>query len=261
MKKTTLILLTLLLLLTLPVTALAAGEQHAQLDHVTDLYGLLEEEDAEYLEAFAAQISSRYGVSIYLLVVEDYLVYAPDTFQFAKNVYGQYDLGWGSDREGVMLMLSMDDRDYELLFHGPKTEAAFTEYGRDLLEDRMLNCFRENRFFDGVLEYMNCCDEYLLAAENGKPVDYEQGFSFLFLLPGLIASAVTFTALYFPMHSAGTKRDAGDYITNSKMDLWDQRDIFVNRTVHRRPRNTNSGSSSHGSSHHSGGYSGRSGKF
>lgn len=260
MRKTILILLTLLLLLTFPVTALASGEQNAQLDHVTDLYGLLEEDEADTLEAFAAQISSRYGVSVYLLVVEDYLVYAPDTFQFAMNVYGQYDLGWGDDREGVMLMLSMDDRDYELLFHGPKTEEAFTEYGRDLLEDRMLDCFRENRFFDGILEYMNCCDEYLLAAENGEPVDEEQGFSVLFFLPGLIASAVAFTALYVPMHSAGTKSDAKDYITNSKMELRDQRDVFVNRTVHRRPRNTDSGGS-HGSSHHSGGYSGRSGKF
>lgn len=261
MKKSILILMSLLLLLSLPVTAFAAGDEKAELYHVTDLYGLLSTEETGKLESLAENISSRNGCSVYVLVVKDYRDYDTNTFDFAKGVFSDYKLGWGEDKEGVMLMLSMADRDYELIFHGPRTENAFTEYGRDRLEDRMLRCLRENRYYDGFVEYMTCCDEYLTAAENGKPVDYEKGFSFLFFLPGLMAAGVTFTALYVPMHSAGIKREAGDYITSSKMNLRDQRDVFVNRTVHRRPRNTESSGGSHGSSHSGGGYSGRSGKF
>lgn len=262
MKKRSICALALVLLLfaMLPIAAFAAeNDSQARLDHVTDLYGLLSDSEVRNLEGQAKALSEKYGCSLYILVVKDYTNYADSTFQFAINVFEQYELGWGADHTGVMLMLSMADRDYELLFHGSLTDRAFTEYGRDQLESHFLREFRNDDFYEGFQEYLSYTGELLEADRNGQPVEKPRQFSILFFLPGVIAAAVTGIVLTAPMKSAGQKREANDYLVYDSVQLYRQSDIFLKTTTVRTPRNTDSGSS--GGSHHSGGYSGRSGKF
>lgn len=259
MKKRFL-LFALVLILVMPLTAFATGEAEAQLPHVIDDYGLLNAKAAAELERLAAAYSADHGCSFYILILEDYRDYGSDTFQAARNIYETKHLGWGNEKVGSMLMLSMDGRDYELLFHGDETDTVFTEYGRDLLEDSFLEYFREDDFYGGFRAYLDGCDKYYTAAENGKPIDREKQFTVLFFLPGLIAAAVVGGVLYAPMNSTGLKRNANAYIEPGSQRLTRNMDMFVNRTVHRTRRETEN-NSSHGSSHRSGSYSGRSGKF
>lgn len=254
--------LAVLLVGALPLTALAAGDSEARLSHVTDLYGLLTQEQTFELEQQAADISKKYDCSLYVLVVKDYLDYARDTFSFSKQVFADYNLGWGSDKDGVLLMLSMADRDYEILVHGDRTEYAFTEYARDCLEDAALPEFGQNRYFEGFQAFLNTCDTALEAASSGHPLEQPKKFSVLMFLPGVIAAVITYAVLTAQMKSQGIQHNANQYM-EGRVNLTDQRDVFINRTVSRVRKNTDSGSrgSSHGSSHSSGGYSGRSGKF
>lgn len=266
-KKLMMLLLVLVLFVSVPVTALAgSGDSGARLDYVTDLYGLLSDSQREELEKQAAAVSEAYGCSIYVLVVNNYRDYASDTFQFAMDVYNDYNLGWGSDKNGVLLMLSMAERDYELVFQpDPENDPnpAFTEYGKDLLEDRFLSYFRNNDFFGGFREYIYACGEYLQAAKDGKPIDREKHFSVLYLLPGALVAAITGGALSAPMNSAGKKHNANQYFAANAVELRERTDVFTHRSVVRRPKETSNRSSGGGGggSHHSGSFSGRSGKF
>lgn len=246
----------------MPLHVSAAGDSDAGLTHVTDLYGLLTQQEAAALEQQAGALSQDYECSLYILVVKNYQDYARDTFEFCRQVFANYNLGWGSDKDGVLLMLSVADRDYEFVFHGDRTEYAFTEYARDYIEDEMLPEFRNNHYYEGFRAYLNVCGEALEAARNGHPLERQKSFSVLMFLPGFIAAVITYSVLTAQMKSQGMKRDANQYM-EGRVNLTDQRDLFINRTVTRTRKNTDSGSrgSSHGSSHSSGGYSGRSGKF
>lgn len=251
----------LVLLLVLPVTAAAgSGDSQAQMHYVTDLYGLLNDSQVQQLETMASQYSAEHGCSFYILVVQNYRDYASDTFRFTRDVFEDYTLGWGSEKLGSMLMLSMADRDYELMFHGDRNDEVFTEYGRDRMEERFLDYFRNDDFYGGFREYLRCCDEYYDAYESGTPIDRHKGFTILFFLPGVIAAVAAGLVLYAPMNSTGLKRNANAYVTPGSLRLNQQYDLFINRTVSRVRRETQN-NSSHGSSHHSGSYSGRSGKF
>lgn len=240
------------LLLCIPVSAAA------QPSHISDQYGLLDAQQLQALEQKASALSNEYGCGLYILVVNDYTDYATSTFRFAMDTFEARDMGLGSEKTGVLLMLSMADRDYELLFHGKYTDEAFTEYGRDKMEERFLDEFRYDNFYEGFNEYLDCCGEYLEAARQGHPFDRQKEFSVLFFLPGLIAALVTGIVTYIPMKSAAEKLNADDYLNPGSLNIRHRTDLFVNRTVVRTPKESSSGS---GSSHRSGSYSGRSGKF
>ena len=139
----------------------------------------------------------------------------------------------------------------------------------------MLPYLRDNDYYGGFNEYLNVCQEFLEAATEGSPIgegetsrnDAGGGFSILFFLPGLFLAGVTAVVLIVPMHSAGVKTQADDYIVPGSMRLTRQSDHFLRRTVSRTPRQKESdhhssgggGSVSH--SYSSGSHSGRSGKF
>lgn len=259
MKKLRLLPLLLVLVLVFAIPA-HANSNVETLDYVTDLSGLLSQNTQAELERMAQNVSQQHQFGVYVLVVPDFRQYASDTFRFSMGIYEQYQLGFGSDKDGVLLMLSMQDRDYELLFHGSRADKAFTEYGRDLMEDRFLEYFRRDAFAAGFQEYIRCCDEYLLAEEAGQPIDEVKSFAIWMLIPGILAAVIAGLVLYAPMQSAKVQHNANLYVAEDGVSLQRQSDLFLHRTVQRRPRQTQS-SSGHSSSHHSGSYSGRSGKF
>ena len=83
------------------------------------------------------------------------------------------------------------------------------------------------------------------------------------LIPGAVAALLVGIFTIAPMHSAGVKQDADSYIVQGSLELRRRSDMFLHRSVSRRPRETQSSGNQSGGSHHysSGSHSGRSGKF
>ena len=279
-RRLLLTLVTLLLVLALPMAAFAAqDDSDAKLRYVTDAAKLMTAEQDAALEARAKEISQEYEFSVYIIALDNYQVYAQQTdfWDASVEIYDSYELGWGPEKAGACLMLSMQERDFCLHFNSDQANYVFSEGGRDLIEDRILGYFRDNDYYGGFNEYLNCCQEYLEAARNGTPIEEgstsrndEESSTFVnivfFCLPGLFAAAVTAVVLVVPMHSAGTKNQADDYAVPGSMRLTRQSDHFLRRTVTRTPRQKeqSSSSSSGGSvstSHSTGSHSGRTGKF
>lgn len=270
MKRRIVLLITAILLLTCCLTSASATQ--AQLRYVTDMADLLTQEQVDALEVRAAQISERYNFGVYIITVNDFRQYANASriSSAAIEIYDSYQLGWGEDHAGTMLMLSMNERDYNLDFNSSRADEAFTGAGRDRLEERVVSYLRNNDYYGAFQRYLSACDEYLLAAENGQPVgkgehsseDSErEGALFIAVAVGAVAALITGLILSAPMHTAGLKHDANAYAVAGSLKLHRRSDMFLHRSVTRVPRQTQS--SSGGSSHHysSGSHSGRSGKF
>lgn len=270
------ILFLLCILLILPVSAAAQS-------YVFDEAGLFTAEEAQDLNDWAQEISEYHNFGVYIHTVQDFTDGGyTDVFQYAKDFYISNNLGKGSGKDGAMLMLSMADHDYQLLFNGYVSDMAFTETGRDDMERHFLDGFRRGDFAGGFKAYLSDCDSCLTAYEAGTPIGsgtdhsatgyipyYEEepqprSFNLLVsLIPGLIAAAITGIALSVPMRSAKEKRDAAGY-TEGSVHLTRRQDLFLHRSVMRTPKSPppSSGGGSGGSFHSSSGsFSGRSGKF
>ena len=71
----------------------------------------------------------------------------------------------GSGRDGIIVLLSMAERDYAMFVYGEYAEYAFDEYGQEKLEEQFLGDFGENDWYGGISNYLDACEEYLTKAD------------------------------------------------------------------------------------------------
>ena len=239
------------------------------MNYVFDLRGMLSDGEREELEDRAEDIALRRSCGIYTLFVEDFTAYGygDDPYTALYQIYHAEGLGVGEDRNGVIIMLSMKERDYAMFVYGEWAEYAFDRYGEKQLEDRFLDKFSGGDWYAGVSSYLAACDEFLTLAEAGKPVRSSP-------LPA-IGIAVTVSCLIAflvcmilkgQMKSVRKGVDANVYTTaGGGLKLTDSYDHYTHTTETRRKIESDSGGGGRSSggtvSRSGGGGHGRSGKF
>ena len=261
------LLLALCLLLPLGGAALASGEM--AVPYVTDTAGLLTQAEVMALEGQAEQIAADYGCAPYILVVENYREYEDtgDVFEAGMNLYERWELGCGPEKNGLLLMLSMAERDHALVTYGSVTHQAFTDFGQDYLTEQFLDNFRQNDWAGGFQDYLNTSAWLLEQAKNGTPYDVgsveeEPVFNFFIILIPMVLALVVCVVLMLQMKTANLKTEAGDYMVQNGTNMRVVQDIFTHRTVTRQviEQNENKGGGG-GTTINSRGFSGKSGKF
>lgn len=275
MKKRNLVSLILVLLIVncFVISACAA--------HVTDDARLFSDQERAYLEQRATEISEKYNFGVYIVTLDNYLNYhgSSNIEKFTMSYYDENGFGYGDDKAGTTLLLSMAERDYDLDFNSDRANEIFTYSGREQMKSRFLAYFRQNDFYGGFDEYLSTCEEYLQEAADGTPVgasdDVPDGYwdnytdydnerlpLWIALIPGAIAAILAGVLTSIPMHSAKKKREADVYRVPGSLDIRRRSDMFLHRSVTRTPRETESSSpSSDSHNYSSGSHSGSSGKF
>ena len=252
-------LLAFLLLLALAPAALADG---AQLSYITDDASILTASETASLEKAAQHIAQRYGVGIYLVTVNDACrIDSRGTYEAAYTYYHRNSLGAGAERNGAILLLSMNDRAFAHFYYGEKSEYAFNRYAQEQIEDTFLDNFRENDWYGGFEDYVKECSVYLEMASAGKPVRASLFIPILIVIGlSMLAAAAVVAVIWQKMDTVSKKATANDYVS-AGLRLTEQTDRFTHKTTSSRKieRSSSSGGSSRSES--GGGGSGRSGKF
>ena len=158
------VLAVLLLIVCLSIPAFA----DAQLSYVTDDAGILYDSDISALEERAAAVSEQYGCGVYIVTVEDFTDYSDAYYvdDFGEELFSSYDLGLGDGNCGILLILSMAERDYGLVAHGDFANTAFTDYGKDALAEYFLDDFRNDDWYQGFADYIDGCAEFMRRAAD-----------------------------------------------------------------------------------------------
>lgn len=161
------LLLAFMMLFMFCVSVAAAEQTEAQLYYVTDAAGLLDENENMQLEKMAETVSKKYGVGVYIVTLEDYQdVYPNDVYKATYTIYHNFTMGEGPNRDGIMLLLSMNDRDWAMFCYGSRSEYAFNKYGQQELEKVFLDNFGENDWYGGFEDYIKECSVYLEKAAS-----------------------------------------------------------------------------------------------
>lgn len=274
MKKFSFLLIVLLLLpilMNLPVSALETNT------FVFDEASVLSNEQAMELNNIAKDLSDKFECGIYIALFSNMNDYGYSNIeQFSEAVFASWELGYGPEENGIVLVLSMATRDYDLDAHGNFANTAFTDYGKEQLAAQFVDDFRSNQWYLGLKEYVEYSGVMLDTAQKGKPVDipgYQSvpvSFTskvaesfFPGLVVALIIAAIRGSALKRKMKSVYAASEASEYLDRSGFQLSAQDDHFTHTTVVRQRIERDSGSrSSHGGTTvNSGGHSHSSGKF
>ena len=270
MKRRILCLAAALLVL-LALCAPVFGADGGQTQYLYDFAALLSADEAAALEQSAQQVSARYGCGVYVVTVDDYQQYygASDIEQFAEDVFTDLSFGLGAEQNGILLALSMEDRDYDLCAHGDLANYAFTDYGKGALAERwFLEAFGQDEWAAGMQRYLDGCEAYLQQATDGAPFDrgtdperladirIGKGITVVFV--PLLTALVVCLILRGKMKTARAQTHADAYIKADGVHIREQTDRFLTVTQTRLKVET---SNSGGTTVNSGGFSHSSGKF
>lgn len=255
MKRKLTVFVLLALLLSLLVIPAHAEEG---LWYVTDEAGLLTEEEDGELESLLCDISEKHDIGVYLVTVGDYASYGEGSvYEVTYGIYHEYTMGKGEERNGIMLLLSLADRNFATFVYGEDAEYAFSDYALQQLEEEFLPHFGENDWYEGFRAYATTCDEYLTKAEAGEPVEEGDGMLYLMVIGGsFLIALIVVSILKAGMKNVHAGKEARAYITR-ELHLTQQSDQFTHTTKTERKIEKDSDSKAETG----GGGHGRSGKF
>ena len=261
-KKIISIIFAVVLVFALSITAFANSEER----YVFDEASILTYDEIEELEAKAKEITETYGCEVYAITFPS--LDGNEAWELNEMLYGELKEYYGASEDAVILMLAMEERQYDIMAHG-YGNTAFTDYGKDVMAERFLDDFANDDWYWGFYDYLDTCEEFLKMAASGEPFDVgsdegEGGANFIGVIVAIIVSCViallVCLILKAQMKTARIATEAHDY--QKKLNLTNQYDIFSHRDIRRvynPPQESNNGGG--GTTINSGGFSHKSGGF
>ena len=265
-NKMTVIALAMLLVFALYIPSITAyaepDETGMTMHYVIDAYGLLSFDEWTDLENRAASISGRYDCGIYIVTVDDYRNYGDGSvYNVTRQIYfSDSDFGVGDDRDGILLLLSMNERDYALYVYGEKAERIFSDSVLIKLENAFLGYLGNNNWSAGFSVYIRECADYLAHAQEGGAMGntFDGRRILIVVVSSCAVALVVCLIIKGGMKSVRQKNEARAYVVDGGLHLTQHVDMFTHTTRTSRKIESSSGSSGRG---RVGGGHGRSGKF
>lgn len=163
-KKILSLLFVLLFCLTAAIPAFAAGD----LLRLVDNADLLSAGEESALLAKLNEISERQQADIVVVTVDTLDGKTP--MDYADDFYDYNGYGFGADKDGVLLLVSMEDRDWWMTTTGYGI-TAITDAGIEYISEKFLSYLSDGDYADAFTTYAELCDEFFTQAKSGRPYD------------------------------------------------------------------------------------------
>ncbi len=241
MKKILSLILVLLMLAALCIGA-AAAENLSYVHDNADLFSTVE---VMWLDGTAQKLGGSYDLNIAIVTTDTLDGKSPQ--RYAEDYY---DRQFGAGTDGILFLLSMEDRDWYISTSG-KGMKLFTDGEVDDSFAEIREYMADDEFYDGFAAWLKGLSYYLDTAEPEPQPNLG-----IALVIGAIVALVTVLIMRAGMNTKRQQHSARHYLTPGSYHLRTQQDIFLYSRVTRtaRPKNTGSGSSgSSGSRSHGGG--------
>ena len=235
------------------------------LPRLTDNANLLTTEEAAELEAHLNELSQR--------LLFDIVIHTTDSFDgssisaYADDYYDYNGFGIGANHDGVILVISMNTRDWYISSTGEGIN-TFTDTGIQYMGDLIVDDLGNGNYFDAFMTFADYTEDYVIQERNGAAYDEENFPRDQFKPESLAYGAVIgfiialVLALYkkSQLKSVELREDAHDYVRMDTMRITQKYENFLHTsiaTVSLSSESSGGGSSTHtgssGTSHGGGG--------
>lgn len=271
MKKWITALLCIALVLVLPMGALAAPPK------IVDDADLLTYDEEAKLEQKAQQIVNEYHMDVVIVTVDD--LDGKTSEAYADDYFDYNGYGIGPNYSGVLLLISMAERDWAISTCGDAIY-ALTDYGIQSLFESFASDLSAGYYYDAFDTFLDELPDYFDALANGDPVDGTPGdydgpgsyipgtsedvvyypdrpihisaseilFKILIaLLIGAVVGGIVVLIMRGTMKTAKKQSGADNYLLQNSFDLRSRQDFFLYSQTSRVARSQNNGGGAGGS--------------
>ena len=242
-KRIFTVFLAVFLLMVLAVPAWAQG------DFVQDGADLLTAGQESALRQKLEQISAAYGAQIVVATVPaSNGMYMDD---LVDQIYDSQGLGYGVDRDGVLLVIAMDIREYQIIGNGFASRAIDNSTIEQIC-DVIVTDLSDGNYDRAFHTFADQCEYYLDGYINGFP--FAAGKNLLIALAvGLLLAVIVTAILKGQLKSVRQQNQANAYTKPGSMQLQIYHDLFLYRNVSRTKKESSSSSGGSGGRSRGGG--------
>ncbi len=252
MKKKILALLFAVVLCFATSTSAFAAESMPRVVDGADILTDAEEAD---LVATLDEISERQKNDV--VVVTTYSLDGKSAMAYADDFYDYNGYGFGENYDGVLLLISMENRDFWISTCGFGI-TAFTDAGIEYISEELVYYLSDDEFASAFNKFATLSDDFLTKAKTGEPYDsgnlpkepFRLFFSLIISLAiGFVVALIVTGVMKGQLRSVRNQAAANSYVKKDSLQVTNSRDLFLYRHVDRREKpKESSGSSTHTSS-------------
>lgn len=286
-KKILSVLLALVLFAFLCVTGFAVTENVTEIDvtkhRLIDNAHLLSVNEENELLAELDKFSERDELDFAIFTTES--LGAMSVEAYAERAFELYGYGYGESLDGILLVISMENRDFDIYAHG-NAENIFTAQIREYIASQFTPYLSSGEYKEAFSKFIYlselCVSNPQYIQSQIDDYDFDYGYDTditvterpdsLPIKTGLVAIVIgvgiailIVLKMVSKLKTVHHQKDADSYVVRGSMNVTESRDMFLYHTVTRtaKPKNTSNGSHSGGgfSSSSSSGGSHTSGKF
>ena len=223
---------------------------------VVDMAELLSDSEKTALLSKLDEISERQKLDIVVLTVNTLDGKTPR--DYADDFYDYNGYGFGENKDGILLLVSMEDRDWWISTTGYGI-TALTDAGIEYISKKFLSDLSDGDYAQAFTTYAELCDQFITQAKTGESYDtgnmpkepFNVAWNILVaFVIGLVVAVIVTSIMKKQLKTVQLKSEANNYVKANSMILTENRDLFLYNQVSRRARPKETDNSSGGSSTH-----------
>ena len=239
--------------LVLPAAAIDGEDQPPRLVDEAEL--LIDDEESSLADKLDT-VSDKWQCDVAIVTVDS--LGNKTATEFADDYFDYNGYGYGDNNDGIMLVISMENRDWAITTHAFGIE-AFTDAGQEFIMNKVTPPLGNENYSEAFGIFADQCDDFLEKARSGEPYDSHNlpkeshiKLYILWIIPCLIAGAILAFLVTMKekksLKSVMKKAGAREYI--GKVELNEKHDRFLYRNLEKVliRDDDDSGSSTHVSS-------------
>ena len=234
-KKIFTVLFTLFLFMVSSMPSFAAEDMPRLVDNAD----LLTSSEESTLLSKIDEISERQQTDIVVVTVNTLDGKTP--MEYADDFYDYNGYGFGDDADGILLLISMEDRDWYITTTGYGI-TAITDAGREYISKKFRSDLSKGKYAAAFTTYAELCDEFITQAKTGTPYDvgnlpkepFDFGMSIIIaLVIGLAVAFFVTNIMKKQLKTVQLQYEAKKYIKDNSMNVTEHNDLFLYTHVDR----------------------------
>lgn len=214
----------------------------SDLQRLVDEAGLLTGSEGAELLAQLNEISERQQVDVVVVTVNS--LEGASATEYADDFYDRNGYGFGNEGDGILLLISMEERDWAMSTSGFGI-TAFTDAGLAYISDMIVGDLGDGDYAWAFTAFAEMCDDYITQAKTGEPYDIDHlpkdplvliVFLVFSLAVGFVISLIATGIMRSKLKSVYSKTEAGGYVKKGSLNLTLKNDLYLYKDVKRREK-------------------------